>query len=40
MLLCEEIDKQKVLLESQLLDEQDSIKVYVQQQGCFCLVSQ
>jgi hypothetical protein len=42
MLLCEDIAKQKVLLGSQLSDEQEKnlVEVFVQQQGCLCLVSQ
>jgi hypothetical protein len=42
MLLCEDIAEQKVLLGSQLFDEQEKnpIKVFVQQQGCLFMVSQ
>jgi hypothetical protein len=42
MLLCEDIAEQKVLLGSQLSDEQEKnhVEVFIQQQGCLCLVSQ
>jgi purine nucleoside permease len=42
MLLCEDIAEQRVLLGSQLSDEQEknSVEVSVQQQGHLCLVSQ
>jgi hypothetical protein len=42
MLLCEDIAEQKVLLGSQLSDEQEKnpVEVSVQQQGCIRLVSQ
>jgi hypothetical protein len=42
MLLCEEIAEQKVLLGSQLSEDQEKtlLKVFIQQQRCFCMVSQ
>jgi hypothetical protein len=41
MLLCKDIAEQKVLLGSQLSDEQEKnlVEVFIQQQGCLCLVS-
>jgi hypothetical protein len=42
MLLCEDIAEKKVLLGSQLSNEQEKnpFEVSIQQQGCLCMVSQ
>jgi hypothetical protein len=42
MLLCEDIVEQKVLLGSQLSEDQEKNfdKIFIQQQRCLCLVSQ
>jgi hypothetical protein len=40
MLLCKDIAEQNVLLGSQLSNEEEkTVEIPVQQQGCFCLVS-
>jgi hypothetical protein len=41
MLLCEDIAEQRVLLGSQLSEEQEkTAKIFIQQQRCLCLVSE